>query len=550
MALLFKLFAGLLLAATTAFGCAGDGPESTGTTDVSADAVTDTTALGDAPEADSAVADGDDPVGTTTDASGNTTTDASADVPVTTDAARTADGQPGPTKTWDMQLITDVSTANCTFKKTDNIVLDNVLLNTFEVSYMSWESIGGELKPIKIRGFAARPQNVQGKRPGIVQAHGLGGHAKLSDAAGVASRTGSFVIAYTGPGGGDAANNTSEGLPAGHDEGKRMFDTIPDVRGSWFWGHTVAGMRALTCLAHHAEVDPEKLGMTGYSAGGVATWLAAGQDSRIKAAVPLSATLAWDEATKSPDAWQHVLLKKAGYTVQSPRWKKLIAELIDPAVAWTNAGAKVFLVNGSTDEFFPLTADAKTFDTLNAINGDHNRAIVANFDHGCYAISGVESAKKIAERADMAAKGAQRAWFASHFKIDKAYSSIHDMWASMQQVGAATWVGATAPAYNTDLWALADARLWWSTDGGLVYGDIQLKCSTPSNTFKCDVTTVLPPENAMVWFVTFEFARKDPLSPHHFLISTKPHLPAASFVPKIRTMTTCFPGGFTPPSWP
>ena len=471
-------------------------------------------------------------------------TASTSDTATPADTTSTPDGSGPPTPTWPMAAIKDPTTANCAFTKSSTALKDGVQLTTWEVSYTSWEAIGGKLKPITIRGFAARPKQAQGKLPGVVQAHGLGGHAKMAHATGLAALTGTFVIAYTGPGGGDAPNNTSEGLASGHDGGKRMFDTIPDIRGSWFWGHAVAAMRGLTCLASHPNVDPGKLGMTGYSAGGVATFLATGQDDRIKAAVPLSGVLAWDEATKSPDAWQHALLKKAGYSIASPRWKKLMDGLIAPSVALAGAKGRVFLVNGSTDEFFPLTAHAKTMAALKGNSGHHNQAIVANYDHGCFGISGVESKAKIEERASLAAKGAQRAWFHRAFSTDKAYAVVHHVWAEMAQVGAATVVQGITPAFNTSTWEVDDARLWFSSDQGLVFGDVQLKCKKPSNVHTCEATTALPPKDSLVWFVAFTFKRKGQLIPEKFMVTSPPQLPKGNFVPKIRSINSCFPSGF------
>jgi dienelactone hydrolase len=67
--------------------------------------------------------------------------------------------------------------------------------------------------------------------------------------------------------------------------------------GRWWWhsrGYTSAGVecwngiRAIDYLVTRPEVDPERIGVTGISGGGIGTfWVAAG-DERVKAAVPVS----------------------------------------------------------------------------------------------------------------------------------------------------------------------------------------------------------------------------------------------------------------------
>lgn len=441
---------------------------------------------------------------------------------------------------WDMALIKDAKTAACTFSNKSTALKNAVLLDTWSVTYKSWESIDGVLKPILIRGFAARPQGITAKAAGIVQAHGLGGFAKLAHATGPAALTGAFVIAYTGPGGGDAADNTSEGRASGYDNGKRMFDVIPDTRGTWFWGHTVAAMRAVTCLSNRPDVDPQRIGMTGYSAGGVATWLAAAHDDRIKAAVPLSGVLAWDEAVKSPDAWQHALLTKAGETTSGARWKKLMSALIEPSAALAASKASLFLVNGTTDEFFPLTANSATFAGW---QGEKRMALVANYDHGCYAVSGVESAKTIGERAVLRAEGAQRALF-HHVLGDKTGSK--GAYTYLPQPPKVT-VTALPPA-GTFITAVIDgggseltaewARIWWSNDNALVFGDVQLDCKGAT----CTKTALYPTTASTVWYVDVQY-KTSGLFPERFSVSSEPHIPAGH-VPKIRSITSCFPNGY------
>jgi dienelactone hydrolase len=67
--------------------------------------------------------------------------------------------------------------------------------------------------------------------------------------------------------------------------------------GRWWWlsrGYTPAGVecwngvRGIDYLVSRADVDPEKIGVTGISGGGAATFWIAAADERVKAAVPVS----------------------------------------------------------------------------------------------------------------------------------------------------------------------------------------------------------------------------------------------------------------------
>lgn len=434
---------------------------------------------------------------------------------------------------FDLALIQDASTAGCTFTDHHTVFKNNSLVDVWKVTYVSFESIDGELVPIQIKGFAARPVLAGDNLPGVVQAHGLGGFAKEEHATGTAALLGMFVLAYTGPGGGDAADNTSEGLPAGWDDGYRMFDTIPDVRGTWFWGHAVAAMRGLTCLEHHPDVDPTRLGMTGFSAGGVATLIASSVDPRIKAAVPLSASLAWDVATLSPDAWQHNLLSKAGLSTASEQWETLIEQIAGAQALLPASQAKVMMVNGSTDEFFPLTAHVECFDALPGT--DKRTSISANFDHGCFALTGVESADTIEARAALRAEGGQRMWFRHWFGTDGDYGYVPQApQVTVQPVGVVTIVTALVDGGGSKL-DVENVKVWFSNDDSFLYGSVELK--SQGNGLYAE-TALFPVQGNTITYVDVQYKTKDLLFPERFSISSVPVIPAG-LVPHIRNVETC-----------
>lgn len=434
---------------------------------------------------------------------------------------------------FDMPMIQDAATAQCTFTNQHTVLDGTTLLDVWNVSFISWESIDGTLQPILIRGYAARPSGENANLPGVVGAHGLGGYAEESHATGLASLLGAFVIAYTGPGGGTEPDNTSEGRPSGYDSGRRMFDTLPDTRGSWFWGHAVAGMRALTCVEARPEIDKTRLGMTGFSAGGVVTLISASVDSRIKAAVPLSGTHAWSTAVQSPHAWQHGLLTAAGMTTDSPGWIKLQTELIEPAAMVAHTSSKVLMVDGSTDEFFPLTAFNATYA---AIPGDDKRASIAgNFDHGCYILTGGESALTIEARANLHAEGGQRMWFGHWFGTNPDYAYLPSAPSvTLTPAGAATVVAATVDGGGAAL-DVEEVKIWWSNDDAFLWGNVAL---APAGGGVYGGLVGFPVLPNTAYYVDVVYKTKSFLAPQRFALSSMPALPGG-FVPHIRDIQTC-----------
>lgn len=440
--------------------------------------------------------------------------------------------QPWTGPTWDMAKIADPQTANCLFSNHKTIFKDGVLLDVWNVTYTSWESIDGNLNPITIKGFAARPTTLNSNAPAIVVAHGLGGHAEENNATSHAARLSLFTLAYSGPGGGTTAENTSEGLGAAANSGKRMFDTIPDPRGSWFWAHATAAMRGLTCLAAHPDVDPNRLGITGFSAGGVVSLIAASVDVRVKAAVPLSGTGQWDVATVAPAAWQHSLLKQAGLDTASEEWNILVSQ-IEPGALTQNATANVLMVNGSTDEFFPLTAHVATYDPIP--NGNKRTSIAANFDHGCYALTGVENTAIIEERAKIRAEGGQKMMFSHTFGTNSDYSYV-PMPPSVQvtPIGAAMAVVAVVDSGGSKL-QVKEVTFWGSNDNAFFWGGAKLE-SAGNGIYQAVVPA--PMQANTTYYVDVEYQTKAVLFPDRFSISSVPVIPPG-FVPHIRDINSC-----------
>ena len=201
-----------------------------------------------------------------------------------------------------------------------------------------------------------------------------------------------------------------------------MFDTLGDVRGSWFWGHTTAALRGLTCFARPQRCGRRQAGHDGLFSGAVATLPASGADSRIKAAVPLSGVLAWDEAVRSPQAWQHALLSQPDLAARRTSGITLQRDLIAPTAAL--AGTERGPAPRQRQQRRVLSAQCTWRPWRVAHRQPRAQQPIANFDHGCYKLTGGESASTIEARATLHAEGGQRAFFRHHPLADPAYPSI------------------------------------------------------------------------------------------------------------------------------
>jgi dienelactone hydrolase len=154
--------------------------------------------------------------------------------------------------------------------------------------------------------FVLMRPSTGGRLPVVIVLHGTGGHKEdnvpaLRD---LAAR-GLAAIAIDGrfhgariPGGAHGAREYNEAIIAAWREKdpKRQthpfyFDTVYDV-----W-------RTVDYLQSRADIDPSRIGLIGFSKGGIETWLAAATDERIQVAVPCIAvqSLKW---TLESGRWQ------------------------------------------------------------------------------------------------------------------------------------------------------------------------------------------------------------------------------------------------------
>ena len=201
------------------------------------------------------------------------------------------------------------------------------------------------------------------------------------------------------------------------------------------------------------------------------------------------------------------------------------------------SGAKgaVLMVNGSVDEFFPLTAHVATYD---AVPGAHKRtSLVANLDHGCYAmVPWVETKKTIEDRVAVHAFGGQMMWFSHHFATDPDFAYVPlPPEGQVTAAGAAMVVTATVDRSSQTL-DVEEVTFWASNDDAYTFWPFKLSFYSDTGVYGAIVPAALQPNT--VWFLDAQYKTKDLLWPKRFTISSRPSLPPG-FVPHIRAIDSC-----------
>ena len=133
--------------------------------------------------------------------------------------------------------------------------------------------------------------------------------------------------------------------------------------GRWWWhsaGYTPAGVecwngvRAIDYLVSRPEVDAERIGVTGISGGGSATFWIAAADERVKCAVPVSG-MSDLECYVSQKVINHHCDCMLFYNTYGWEWTT-IAELVAPR--------PLLFANSDADSLFPMDGNRRIIDRL------------------------------------------------------------------------------------------------------------------------------------------------------------------------------------------
>lgn len=134
----------------------------------------------------------------------------------------------------------------------------------------------------------------------------------------------------------------------------------------WWWnnrGYTPAGVEAWNCtraidyLQSRKEVDPERIGVTGRSGGGVYSWWIASIDERIRAAVPVAGITDLENHVVDGCVEGHC---DCMFMVNTYRWDY-------PLVAAMVAPRPLMIGNTDQDSIFPLDGVVRTNDKVRKV---------------------------------------------------------------------------------------------------------------------------------------------------------------------------------------
>jgi dienelactone hydrolase len=136
----------------------------------------------------------------------------------------------------------------------------------------------------------------------------------------------------------------------------------------WWWnnrGYTSAGVEAWNCvraidyLESRKEVDPERIGVTGRSGGGVYSWWIAAIDERIRAAVPVAGITDLENHVVDGCVEGHC---DCMFMVNTYRWDY-------PMVAALVAPRPLLIGNSDADAIFPENGVRRLYEKVRTIYG-------------------------------------------------------------------------------------------------------------------------------------------------------------------------------------
>ncbi len=218
-----------------------------------------------------------------------------------------------------------------------------------------YEGMPFEGKPTRVFAWVGVPLNAAGSVPGIVLVHGGGGTAyrdwvKLWMDRGYAAiamdTNGCIPLAMVGM---DVKSVRHAYAPA---TGLYFKNMDKPVESQWVYHAVAAVIRAHSLLRSLPGVDPERIGITGISWGGILTEIAVGIDSRFKFAAPVYGCGFLGENS----FWLETEFQQLP-PAQVDRW----IALWDPSQYLSGVTTPMLFCNGANDKHFRPDSWQKTY---------------------------------------------------------------------------------------------------------------------------------------------------------------------------------------------
>jgi dienelactone hydrolase len=195
-------------------------------------------------------------------------------------------------------------------------------------------------KPTRVFAFIGIPDVVAGQRvPGIVLLHGGGGTA-FADWVRLWKSRGYAAIAFDHSGGLPIGSNAA--WKPNPDGGPHIGDWAGPPEDSWMYHVVADGMLATSLMRSYPQVDPNRIGLTGVSWGGVAACAIAGIDDRLKFVIPVYGCGFIDYRSSDEPA-------------------PMLPNIWDPSHYLPAAKAPMLWLNGSNDHFFTINSVQKSY---------------------------------------------------------------------------------------------------------------------------------------------------------------------------------------------
>jgi cephalosporin-C deacetylase-like acetyl esterase len=222
-------------------------------------------------------------------------------------------------------------------------------------------------RPTRVFAYYVCPSQGEGPFPAMVLVHGGGGTA-FAEWASLWAERGYAALAMDLAGCGPDRQPLPDGGPGqGHEFKFREFsdNTVGDM---WTYHAVAAEVRGHSLLASFAEVDANRIGVTGISWGGYLTCILAGVDDRLRVAVPVYGCGFLHENS----AWIPIFDK------MTPELRDRWVQYFDPSQYLPLVRCPLLMINGTNDFAYPLDSYRKSY---RAVPGNKQLCVTVRMPH-------------------------------------------------------------------------------------------------------------------------------------------------------------------------